>query len=203
MTPQNTASAIVKTEKSTVPFRVQDFEVGMVFKIKVSHYAKETFTVEQICDGLVLCAETNGRGRPSFDNDNLNYYGDKVQILSRPKFNTDKLIEAQTQLVATKVLLCDEAEGARWIKATEKAFTEILENETIQFDGEVVGFVSRTSGKTRFVTKSGCDFSCDCGGQISYHTAIFEILSRYHKLSNVRQFPSQNKAENQDLRMVA
>jgi hypothetical protein len=202
MNAQQIAHSIATTERLRQSLTAQDFQAGDTFSIKVSHYAKEIFTVTKVCADYIVCNDRNKRyDKIFFDNQNLEYYGDRVSILTRVKFNLDKLIQAQTELVATKVLFCGEVEGARWIKATEKAFTEVLENETIRFDGEVVGFVSRDSGKTRFVTKNGCSTECDCGGQISYHLAIFELLSRCHK-SNVRQFPAQVKSENQK-RMVA
>lgn len=199
MTNAQLAHSVAKTNF----LQAKDFRVGDKIRLFDRFYknGKIVFTVTKIYDGGILCSDSDGRfNHNSFDNDNLQFYGDKVKFVSRPLVDFNRLIEANAQLIASKVLLCDETDGARWIKATEKAFTEILENDTIEFDGEILTFVSRQSGKTRIVTKHGCHESCDCGGQISYHISIWELLSRCQP--KVLAFPIQTKSENQT-RMVA
>lgn len=96
--------------------------------------------------------------------------------------NLQILAQSYRQLYAA-ALLEDEIDGARKINALNKAYTEILENPTIEFADGVLGFVSRTSKETRFVTSAGCaPLYCRCRGEYSYHTALFAILTRYAQL---------------------
>ena len=61
---------------------VADFQIGMRFKVKVSHYLKYIFTVNKIQDGMVFCEDQDKHYTNfGFDDDNLKYYGDKVEIL--------------------------------------------------------------------------------------------------------------------------
>ncbi|HEY0658054.1 MAG TPA: hypothetical protein VGD05_06255 [Pyrinomonadaceae bacterium] len=98
-------------------------------------------------------------------------------------YNAKQLQTATAQVTAAK-LLEGETTGARWIAAIEKGVKEIKENPTVDFSGDVLRFVSRESGKQRLVTKFGCHQSCECGNQISYHQAIFAVLTRYLQIES-------------------
>lgn len=89
---------------------------------------------------------------------------------------------AAQQVLARKLSLKNENTGAVWFNPLMKAKDEIKLNDSILFDGELLTFVSRESGKDRKVTENGCDQSCDCKGAISYHRAMFAILTRYTEL---------------------
>jgi len=100
--------------------------------------------------------------------------------------NAYNLQKAINQTIADKVALAfDEEIGGKWHTAILKAAQEIKENPTVNFDGEILRFVSRDSGKARMVTKSGCvKNACDCTDSISYHKALFAILTKYTLLQN-------------------
>jgi hypothetical protein len=99
------------------------------------------------------------------------------------KFKDNTLAKAITQSTGFLVALANgEAEGAKWTAAIQKAIDETVLNDSITFADDVLTFVSRTSGKQRKVTRAGCHYSCDCQGKISYHFALYEIVSRYAAL---------------------
>lgn len=70
------------------------------------------------------------------------------------------------------------------LRAESKARREIHLNNSIRFDNDVLTFVSRYSGKRRFVTKDGCDSSCDCkGSKNSYHYQLYKLLAETNVVS--------------------
>ena len=92
----------------------------------------------------------------------------------------DEFLEADPatkayQHLYSQAMLMDERNGARLISATDKAFTELRENKSIEFKNGVLTFVSRESGKKRIVTKFGCSSECECKGNMSYHLALFSL----------------------------
>lgn len=103
------------------------------------------------------------------------------------KFDYSILMTAQSQTIANMVALECECKGSRYWKAIERAMTELKENRSITFDrkSQVLGFVSRNSGKTRIVTEDGClRDACECRDEISYHKALYQIISRYYELED-------------------
>ena len=102
-----------------------------------------------------------------------------------PTYDRAAMKKAQSQAIAAAVMTSrDEKTGARAFKALEKAITEIEANDTIDFDGKVLTFVSRHSGNRRFVTRDGCTTLCDCGGNISYHSGLYSIFALYAAITS-------------------
>lgn len=99
------------------------------------------------------------------------------------QFDKQILSAAITQVFGLNVSLNDEQTGARWFKAIEKARTALATNKTIRFDGQKLTFVSQDSNESRIVTKDGCvKDSCPCTDSISYHKALFQIVSTYKQM---------------------
>lgn len=155
--------------------KAQDFQTGDIIKIKSGGYGKGLFRVTAVnSDSIWFINNSDKSDITDFTltDTNLDYYGDKVQIVSR-----DSREDAFRQVYAEKVLLADEETATKWHNALFKAMTELESNPTVKFVGGVLNFTSSASGKERFVTAHGCHKSCDCKGEISYHRAMFEILA--------------------------
>lgn len=158
-----------------------DVEVYFTFDGETFHIVKDGFEVYQARvnkgEGMKRATEKVASLSP-------------VQLsLVQPQTNgeVELLVRAQTQLIGWITLFCDEKDGARWMASAEKGFTEILENDSITFENGVLRFVSRDSGKLRFVTSAGCHETCDCGNGISYHAGMFQLLTRMYPQTEQRR----------------
>lgn len=171
-------------------------EIETKFRIKNNAFRNFTFEVTAICpDGDYRCIDQKGDVH-FFSDTNFKAHGDAVQILNRPKYQTSTLKDAVAQ-VLNLAMLNDEGTASQKWNAIWKAETEIKENDSIQFDGKVLSFVSRASNEKRFVTKDGCSNLCKCKCAISYHWAIFEILITYQQMqgANVKAFRPKVRRE--------
>jgi len=176
----------IKLAKAGLEINTEIFMQGIIANTRQSEKRYEYFTTNNFKDvDWFNAMEELKKGSRIYTNKAV-YWA--VHTAPR-KFNPDLLHIAKCQLIAFAVVMNGETDGIRWIHAAEKAFDVAINNDTVEFDGELLTFRSLTSGKTRMITKFGCFDSCDCGNQPSYHRALFELFKRYAALgNNVRCF---------------
>lgn len=116
------------------------------------------------------------------------------------KYDKGLMKQAVAQTLAGFIALADgETDGSTKLAAVLKAADVIDRNNSIEFDGVKLSFVSDESNEPRIVTQHGCSQACPCGNRISYHRALFAIFERYQALqteTTVRAFQPRCKGVN-------
>lgn len=169
---------------------ISDFAIGDQFTIKSKFYGngKKVFTVIRVHDGAIATNDTDGHFDCFyFEQGDLDFYADKIRVTLKTQLakkseatDTQKLGLALLGGVKEfkKVYKELHGEAGRIFRGKAKAEAELKLNDTVKFENGVLTFVSRHSGKSRYVTVFGCDLSCDCkGDKAAYHYQMYLLCA--------------------------